>query len=606
MSAPTRSAAAAPATAAMAGRTDAGRNPVRRLLGMVRAHVGRLMLAASASVIAELAAIGLMGTAAWLIARASEQPPLAALSLAIVAVRGFALARGLFRYGERLASHDAALRALATMRARVYEALVPLAPSGVSAYRSSDLLSRMVADVEAVQDFVVRVLIPALTAAVVGTVAVVFGVVVLPGAGAVLALGMLVAGIVVPALAAAANRRAARQLAPARAELAARNVDVLHGSADLAVFGASAEALAAADDAGRELARIERRATAATAGAGALAMLVQGGTAVGVTAVALGAAASGQLAPVMVPVLALVTLVSFEPIVSLVPAVRHFEESRAAAARVLSVLDAPPPVAEPRAPLPAPARDATIDVRGLSVRYTAGRAPALDGVDVRLTPGNRIAVVGVSGSGKSTLLAALMRFVEPDAGSILVDGHPAGEYSSDDVRALVTGVTQDAHLFHTSIRENLWLADPGATDERLRDTLASVRLLEWVDGLPRGLDTVVGESGAQLSGGQRQRLVLARALLADPAVLVLDEPTEGLDETTADDVLADVLTQTRGRSVLLITHRLAGLAEFDEVIVLDAGRIAQRGRHDSLVRVPGPYRDLWWARSPDHPADHEH
>ncbi|NEE02536.1 thiol reductant ABC exporter subunit CydC [Phytoactinopolyspora halotolerans] len=573
---------------------DAG-EPLRRLLRLLRPHLSRLMLAAGASVLAELAALGLMGTAAWLIARAAQQPPIAALSLAIVGVRGFAVSRGAFRYVERLASHDAALRALATMRGRVYDALVPLAPSGLPAFRSSDLLSRMVADVEAVQDVVVRVLVPALTAGAVGALAIAFGVVVLPEAGLVLAAGLLVAGVLVPKLAGALSRRAAEQLAPARAELAARNVDLLHGSADLAVFGATGAALADAERAADDLARAERRAALTTAGTRAVAMLVQAAGTVGVTVLALTAATDGRLSAVMVPVLALLTLISFEPVLPLVAAARHVQEARTSARRVMAVLDARPPVAEPAEPLPAPGADAVIEVRDLRVRYTHDREPALDGVDLRLEPGRRVAVVGVSGSGKSTLLAALMRFVEPSSGSILIDGRDQAEYAGDDIRALITGVTQDTHLFHTTVRENLRLAAPSADEEEMRSALASARLLEWVDSLPRGLDTVVGEAGSQVSGGQRQRVALARALLADPPVIVLDEPTEGLEPDTADELVADLLASTRGRTTLLVTHRLAGLEQVDEIVVLDAGRVVQRGRHDVLLAVAGPYRDLYWA-----------
>lgn len=569
-----------------------------RVVNVLRAHVGRLAVAAGASLAAELSALALMATAAWLIARASEQPPLAALSLAIVGVRGFAVGRGLFRYAERLASHDVALRALATLRVRVYEALVPLAPSGVSAFRSSDLLSRMVADVESIQHLVVRVIVPAITASLVGVAAVLVTAVLLPAAGAVLAFGLLVAGVLVPVFAAVTGRRAARLLAPARAEMAARHVDVLHGSADLAVFGADTEALVAAERAARRLADVERRTAVTTAAAGAAAMLVQGATAAAVTLVAVDAAAAGSLAPVLVPVLALVALISFEPVLPMVPAARHALESRAAAVRIAALLDTPPPVAEPAAPRPAPGPGAVVEVRDLTVRYDADRAPALREVDFRLEPGRRMAVVGSSGSGKSTLIAALMRFVEPDRGQIMIDGHDVRDYAGADVRALITGVTQDSWLFHTTVRENLRLAAPESTEERMRGALRSARLLDWVDSLPRGLDTVVGEAGAQLSGGQRQRLGLARVLLADPGVMVLDEPTEGLEPETADAVIADVLSQTRGRTVLLATHRLAGLQDVDEIIVLDSGRVVQRGRHGELVERPGPYRDLWWAGAP--------
>ncbi|MGH8826673.1 MAG: thiol reductant ABC exporter subunit CydC, partial [Jiangellaceae bacterium] len=475
--------------------TGSAHGPIRRVLTLLRPNIGRLIVAVVASVAAELAALALMATAAWLIARAAQQPPLAALSVAIVGVRAFATSRGLFRYVERLASHDAALRALATLRGRVYDALVPLAPSGLPAFRGADLLSRMVADVEAVQDLVVRVLVPVGTAVVVAGLAVGFVAAVLPSAAVILAIGLALAGVAVPMLAAKLARRTATQLAPARADLAAHTIDLVHGSADLAVFGAAEEALDAAHASGARLARIERRSGFASAGAGALAMLVQGMTTVSVMIVALDAGAAGDLSAVMVPVLALVALIAFEPVLPMVLAARHLAESRESARRVLAVLDTAPPVIEPDNPLPAPGRDATVEVRGLRVRHAPDRPPALDGVDLDIAPGRRIAIVGESGSGKSTLLAALMRFVEPEAGSITLNGHDLREYAGADVRGVLTGVTQDSHLFHTSIRENLRLARPDVTDDDLRAALATARLLDWVESLPRGLDTIVGEAG---------------------------------------------------------------------------------------------------------------
>lgn len=568
---------------------------VRRVLGLLRGHLGRLGLAVAAGVAAELGALALMATAAWLIARAAQQPPLAALSLAIVGVRAFATSRGVFRYAERLAGHDAALRALATLRGRVFDALVPLAPSGLPAYRSADLLSRMVSDVEAVQDLVVRVIVPVGTAVVVAGVAAGFTASVLPAAGVVLVAGLILAVAGVPALTTAAARRTARHLAPARAELAARNTDLIEGSADLAVFGATRRALEAADVAADRLAAVERRTALTAAAGGATSMLIQGATTVAVTIVALDAAAAGLMPAVMVPVLALTALVSFEPVMPLAGAAQRWLESRAAIGRVLAVLDTPAPVSEPVRPRPAPGRDVEVDIRGLRVRYPGASRPAVDGVDLHLSPGRRIAVVGSSGSGKSTVLAAMMRFIEPEAGTIRLDGHDVKEYAGDDVRRAITGVTQDAHLFHTSVGENLRVARPGATDDDLRAALRTARLLDWVDGLPQGMDTVVGESGAQVSGGQSRRLALARALLADPPVLLLDEPTEGLEPQTADELVADLLTATTGRTTVLVTHRLVGLDAVDEVVVLDSGRVAQRGRHDELVTEAGPYRDLWWA-----------
>ncbi len=217
----------------------------------------------------------------------------------------------------------------------------------------------------------------------------------------------------------------------------------------------------------------------------------------------------------------------------------------------------------------------------------------LDGVDLDLPPRRRVGIVGPSGAGKSTLAAVLLRFLEYEGGSVTVDGIELSALNGDDVRRMVGMAAQDAHVFDTTIRENLLLANRAACDEDLRAALAGARLIDWVEQLPRGLDTEVGAHGARMSGGQRQRLALARMLLAGFQVVVLDEPGEHLDTVTADGLTADLLAATAAQSTLLITHRLAGLDAMDEILVLDAGRVVERGRHDELVSAGGLYARLW-------------
>jgi ATP-binding cassette subfamily C protein CydCD len=259
---------------------------------------------------------------------------------------------------------------------------------------------------------------------------------------------------------------------------------------------------------------------------------------------------------------------------------------------VYEVLDAPEPVREPERPRQAPASPFPLVLKGLAARHAGQGRDALAGFDLTLEQGRRIAVVGPSGSGKTTLAQVLLRFLDAGAGAYTLAGVDAYALDGDDVRRLVGLCAQDAHLFDSSVRENLLLAKKDATEDELRDALARARLLEWADSLPDGLDTLVGEHGARLSGGQRQRLALARALLADFPVLVLDEPAEHLDLPTADALTADLLAATEGRTTLLITHRLAGLEAVDEVIVLDEGRVVQRGSYAQLAATEGPLRGM--------------
>jgi ATP-binding cassette subfamily C protein CydCD len=277
-------------------------------------------------------------------------------------------------------------------------------------------------------------------------------------------------------------------------------------------------------------------------------------------------------------------------------------------------------VREPARPAAPPATAFPLELRGIGARYADRRRDALSGFDLTLTPGKRVAVVGVSGSGKTTLAQVLLRFLDAGSGTYTLGGVPAGEMEGDTVRRFVGLCAQDAHLFDSSVRENLRLARPDATEEELRGALDEARLLEWVDALPYGLDTLVGEHGARLSGGQRQRLALARALLAAFPVLVLDEPAEHLDLATADALTADLLAATERKATrpggsagatavpaedgtaaaaaatrpatVLITHRLRGLETVDEIVVLESGRVVQRGTYEDLAVIEGPLRTM--------------
>jgi ABC-type multidrug transport system fused ATPase/permease subunit len=290
-----------------------------------------------------------------------------------------------------------------------------------------------------------------------------------------------------------------------------------------------------------------------------------------VLAVAVAAHEAGSLDRVLVATLALLALASFDAVAPLAGAARELATTVAAGGRVLDLTDREPDIADPAEPLPPPARRAPVALEGVTARYATGERPALVDVDLRLEPGRRIALVGPSGAGKSTVANVLLRFLDPERGRVTVAGHDAREYRQEDVRGLFALAGQDAHLFNATIRANLLVALPDATDAELEEALRRARIADWVSSLPDGLDTIVGEEGMHLSGGQRQRLVVARALLSRAPVLVLDEPTAHLDPPTARSLILDVLDASADRAVLLITHGTEGLDRMDEVVALDAG-----------------------------------
>ena len=563
-------------------------SPLRRMWASQRPYRLQLATASLMGAAALICAIALLGVSGWLISRASQMPPVFTLSVAIVAVRAFGIGRGFFRYLERLISHDAAFRGLTSIRRSIWTRLETLAPQGVAEFRRGDLLSRMVADVDAVQDLTLRVVLPATVALLAGSASVVVTWWLLPTAGLVLLCALILGATVVPWLTVHAGGRAERQLAPFRGELSAQVGELLRGSADLLATGASLDAISAIELVDEDAATLARR-SALTAGiASALSVTISGLAVLGALIAGLGAVVDGRLSGVNLAVVVLLPLAAYESVTALPSAASALIRVRSSADRLVQVVDAPNPVAEPRVPQPLSEGDVDIELRGVRAGWGPAGPEVLHGVDLSLQAGRRVAVVGSSGVGKSTLVSVLVRFVDYH-GSATLGGIELSELNGDKVRSVIGLCAQDAHVFNSTIGENVRLGRGTATDDEIIDVLTRVGLTAFVSALPAGIHTAVGEHGSQLSGGQRRRLILARSLLANPRVLILDEPTEHLDAPAARAFMSTALDLTRDRTTLIVTHRLSGLETLDEIIVLEGGRVVERGTHHELLAARGVY-----------------
>jgi thiol reductant ABC exporter CydC subunit len=538
---------------------------LRRLLRLAPASRARLAIAVLIGALTILFGVGLMATAGYLISRAAERPAILSLTVAIVGVRFFGLARPVARYVERLRSHDLAFRVLRRVRIQVYERIEPLAPAQLDGYRRGDLLARMVADVEALQNLSLRGLGPPLVALTAGAVSVSVAAAVLPSAGLALALGLVAGGILVPIVTVMVAQRSGRLQAHARGELAAELVEIVSGAPELVVYGAADHRLRRLRVVDDTLARIARRAAFADGLGDAFRVIVTGATVAAVLALAVSAHADGQLDRVLIALLALLALASFESVQPLGQAARELVDTVAAGGRVLDLTDRKPTVVDPEDPRPLPGSTFTLSFEDVRARYADAETPVLDAFSMRLEPGRRLALIGPSGAGKTTVTNLLLRFLDPEEGRVALAGIDLRDFRLEDVRSVIAVAGQDAHLFSATIRDNIRLGRE-ATDADLQQVLREARLEDWVSSLPDGLDTLVGEAGAQISGGQRQRIVLARALLGRQAVLVLDEPTAHLDPDTAQQLIRDVFAAAGERSVLLITHRSEGLELVDDVV----------------------------------------
>jgi ATP-binding cassette subfamily C protein CydCD len=567
---------------------------LRRLMGFLSPFKGQVALSALLGAATILSSVGLMATSAYIISAAALQPSIAELQVAIVGVRFFGISRGLFRYLERYVSHQVTFRLLAGLRVWFYQALEPLAPARLLMYRSGDLLGRILGDIESLESFFVRVAAPPLTALLVALV--VFGL--LASFSGSLALAWLVlwlaAALGVPTLARWLSREPGRQAVGLRAELQVALVDGIQGLAELIAFGGGAQRLGQVDQASCRLVKAQGRMATITSGQNALVGLLGNLGLCLALALTIPQVSAGRLPGVYLAVLALIVLTSFEAVTPLPLAAQYLESNLQAARRLFEIVDTPPMVQDPAAPLPPP-QAVGLEVRDLRFQYPNAEPGtwALQDVSFSLPPGGRTAIVGPSGAGKSTLVNLLSRFWEYEEGRISLDGQDIRGYAQGDVRRCLGVISQNAYLFSATVWDNLRLARPGASREEIVQAAQGARIHEFIASLPQGYDTWAGEQGSRFSGGERQRLAIARALLQDAPLLVLDEATANLDALTEREVLRSIFDLAKDRSLLVITHRLVGLESMDEILVLDQGRVVERGNQEELLRSGGLYRRMW-------------
>ena len=564
-----------------------------RLLGLVAPYRWWMALSALLGFATIGSSIGLMGTSAYIIAKAALHPPIGDLQVAIVGVRFFGISRGVFRYAERLVSHNTTFKLLARLRVWFYERLEPLAPARLMEYRSGDLLSRIVADIETLEHFYVSVLAPPMVAVLIALTMVVFMGVYSPRLALVILTFLVLAGVAAPVLAGFVGRNTGRKMVEARSDLNVLLVDGIQGLADLTVYGREEDRLAMVRSRSEELTSHQLRMAWVTALHNGIGTLLANLGMVAVVIMAIPMVLGGQMSGVSLAVLALAALSSFEAVLPLPQAFQYLGNSLEAARRLFEIVDADPAVADPVGESPEP-RDHGIRAEGLRFAYpSAPNDPALDGVDFHLPEGGRLAIVGPSGAGKSTLVNLLLRFWDYREGSIRLGGHELREYRQGDLRRMLGVVSQSTYLFNATVRENLMLARPGATEEEMVEAARRAQIHDFIAGLPRGYDTFVGEQGLALSGGERQRIAIARALLKDAPILILDEATANLDALTEREVLRAIRELMEGRTTLMITHRLVGMEWMDEILVLKRGQVVERGTHRQLLELGGFYRQMW-------------
>lgn len=566
-----------------------------RLMRLFRPAYGWLLLGVLLSLITLLANVILMSTSGWFIA---------AMGLAGVAgitmnyftpaaiIRACAIARTTGRYGERLITHDATLRVLSGLRVWFYEHLEPLAPVRLDTFRSGDLLSRMGADIDTLDNAYLRILLPTTVALLGGVIFIAW----LYWQGPELALAegllLLLAGLLFPWWLARQSQQASRETVLASARLRTETVDALQGLGELLLYGADpayAESIRQHSKAlGDSQLRVGRWISAGQSLASLCAWLALWSMLI----LLVPAIVAGSRPPADLPLFALFALASFEAVTPLPLAFQSIHSTLAAARRLFFIIDQTPHTIEPREP-PVPSTGGSeIRFENVDFSYPNSSQTILRGMDFVIPQGSKTAILGPTGAGKTTLLSLLLKFQQPSSGRICFGNTDLRHWPAEALRNQLAVVDQHSHLFIGTIRQNLLLANPDATRETLETACEKACILDWIQSLPDGLDTEIGEAALRISGGEARRLAIARALLKVAPVMILDEPTEGLDPLTARRLMNNLLAHCRDRTFVMITHQINELSDMDCILLLDAGDLKGCGSHEQLLSESKEYQAL--------------
>jgi ATP-binding cassette subfamily C protein CydC len=559
-----------------------------RLVGLTRPFAWWMLLAALISFATIGSGIGLLMSSAWLITRAALLPPASALQFGIVGVRVFGASRGVLRYAERLLSHDTTFKILTRLRLWFYDAVEPLAPARLASFRSADLLKRITDDIQSLENIYSRVLAPPLTAMLV--TALMWGVVGVwsTSAASGLLACQLLAGIGVPLITVRAAKGTAKGIMALQAEQQILAVDMVQGLGELHVFGMLGNHLERMHEAEKKKLDLQKKTAFFEGLHESLSGLAMNAAVIWILWTMLPMVKVGTVSSITLTAVIFGVIASFEAFLPLTGSMQHLEADIRAGDRLFEIIDAVPEVKTPERPEPLPVQH-DIEVHDLCFTYHGSMRPAIDGISFTVPQGGKTAIVGPSGAGKSTITSLLVRFWNPSKGSISVGGRNIVSVDPEGLRRKIAVVSQRTYLFGQSIRENLLLAAPDADDETLKTALSAAGL----SSLHERLDDWAGQHGMNLSGGERQRLAIARMILQDAPVIVLDEATANLDAVTEQAILDTLDRISAGRTLLAITHRLQRMERFDRIVVLNEGKIVEEGRHDELLRLNGFYAGMW-------------